>query len=154
MIGMSAKNLEDAILQIRTRIGFIYLYKQYRSGEGQVITKDFLQDVSLLQSQYGKYIGKIKAANKGDSEVDNNDAYISRCFEGLLETANPDKCFQSYQLSNGQNSQLITYTQTLESLPKDVVPKALFDQAVIDRQQYEKTAQFLARHGTMPEINL
>jgi len=91
--------------------------------------------------------------SKGDQEIVDYDVYISKCFEGLLETSMADKCFQFTNLAIGKISQLIAYTQTLEALPKDVVPKALFDQAVIEKEQIEKTAKFLAMCGNMPEIN-
>jgi hypothetical protein len=150
---MPAVNLEQLISTIRSKMTQYNVYKKYKMYEGEQITEQFLRDVNMLQEQYGKYIGKAKATNKGDKELEEFDTYITGCFEGLLKTSRADPCFQLLNLAIGKISQVISYVQTLESLPKNVVSKTLLDQVTLEKEHFEKTAKFLAEYRGLPELN-
>ncbi|MGD0644313.1 MAG: hypothetical protein ABSA75_05345 [Candidatus Bathyarchaeia archaeon] len=100
-----------------------------------------------------KFIGKLKATNGQSKQVQANDTYICDCFEGLLKTNNPEACFKIVKLAIGKISDAISFAETLDRIPKDVVPKSSFDALLIEKEHFEKTAKFLAQCRGIPELN-
>lgn len=153
---MSAGNIRTQINKIREHMDDAFHYSRYSSIQGYtIVTERFLRDLNLLQQTYGEYVGNAKAKHlEFNEQISRMDSYITDCLEGMLKSNDSHVCFNLFNLASGRISELISFVDALEKIPpEEKISKKVYDNLLKEKEQIEKTAEFLAKHGSFPEVS-
>lgn len=153
---MSAGNIRTQINQLREHMTGSFLYSRYSSAAGCfIVTENFFKDLNQLQQTYGEYLGKAKANHSEFNEqLTKMDDYINECLQGMLESTHANICFNLLNLAVGKISELVSFVDTLETIPpEEKVPKKAYANLLKEKEQLEKTAEFLVKHSNFQGVS-
>ena len=145
---MSAKDIKQQIQKIQTNIkGRMYGHQR--------ITFLFQSDVNFLQQIYGEYLGTAKAIHQDHlKEFSTFDNDVRKYFEQLVGLESPLYCFSTINLAIGRISELVSFVEAIESAPaEEKVTKASYNKLLREKEDAEKTAEFLVQHAGLPELH-
>jgi hypothetical protein len=147
---MSSKIVRNVMSQISASMG------SYSGGywDASEITEKFLQDVSLLQQQYGAYIGEVRAKHSDYwEELNKFDQRIEECFAALVRTSNHKDCFKVVNVAMQIISQVVSFGETLEALPEgQKVTKQAYEKVLDENKALNKAIEIVRSVGH-PELN-